>query len=98
MLTRLLILIAMVYSPCAHEGTSSSNVMFEFLPYEKTVSVGMVETAFANGSEYYNVCTVIKWDRPELDQEIRLFNRQINSRIKEQDGKKKINAVGVYAN
>ena len=81
-----------------HEGTSSSIVMFEFLPYEKTVSVGVEETAFANRGEYYNVCTTIKWDRPELDQEVRLFNRQINSRIREQGGKKKTDAVGVYAN
>ena len=82
----------------SHEGTAGSLIGFEFWPYGKIISVGMEETAFANRGEYYNVITLFKWDRPELDQEMRLLNRQISSRIREQCSKKTGQGVGVYAN
>jgi hypothetical protein len=82
----------------AREGTSESLVLFEFQPYKKTMEVGVEETACANRGEYYNVGTLFKWYNPELDQEVRAFNRQINGRIRAEGGAQKSKGVGVYSN
>jgi hypothetical protein len=80
-----------------HEGCEESLILFEIIPYHKTASVPIEDTAYANRGEYYNVGTLFKWYNPELDGTVRSFSRAIHKKVREQGGVASTN-VGAYAN
>jgi hypothetical protein len=81
-----------------NEKMGESLILFEIVPFKKIASVPMEETAFGNRGEYYNVATLFKWYDPAQDEMVRMFNRKLNRRIKEEAGVKKSPGVGAYSN
>ncbi len=81
-----------------NERMSQSLLMFELVPFKKVSSVPIEETAHGNRGDYYNVGTLFKWYDPAQDEMVRMFNRKLNGRIKEEAGVKKSMGVGVYSN
>lgn len=81
-----------------NERMSESLLLFELVPFKKIASVPMEETAYGNRGNYYNVGTLFKWYDPTQDEMVRMFNRKLNGRIKEEAGVKKSMGVGVYSN
>ena len=82
----------------AQEGAGESIILFELLPYKKIVEVPQEATAHANRGTYYNVGTVFKWYKPELDSALRSYSRKLHTKIREEGGTSVLKGVGAYSN
>jgi len=83
-----------------------SLIVFEFIPFEKIVSVPQTATAFGNRGTYGNILFAMGWTKEEHDIESREWTRMISSKTREQFRKGKMrmgedatkDGVGEYFN
>ncbi|KAH7126673.1 hypothetical protein B0J11DRAFT_549564 [Dendryphion nanum] len=83
----------------SHDRLGESLLLFETIPFQKTLEVPNDATAFSNRGPYYNVATMFKWYDPALDPLIRSYSRTLLNkasasavRAAEDSG------VGIYGN
>lgn len=67
----------------AYPRMEDSVLMFEILPYKKTVEVPVEETACANRGPYYSAQLLLCWHDSELDAKMHALQRSIISKILE---------------
>ncbi|KAF2790329.1 FAD-binding domain-containing protein [Melanomma pulvis-pyrius CBS 109.77] len=88
----------------ARERMNESLMLFETVPYKKTLEVGNDEMSFSNRGEYYNVATCFKWFDPKLDTEVREFSRALLKKASQAAGVvqdeqvRSVEGVGTYGN
>ncbi|KAJ9651122.1 hypothetical protein H2201_009284, partial [Coniosporium apollinis] len=81
----------------SHEGLGESLVLFEIIPFNKIAEVPLEVTAHGSRGEYYNVGTLFKWYKPELDATVRAFSRSVNQKIHERGETRAERGVGAYS-
>jgi hypothetical protein len=62
--------------------SKNSVLMFQLIPYGKTISVPIDATACADRGRYYNVALLLCWYDPEHDAAMHTYMRALLSRIK----------------
>ncbi|KAH4073222.1 hypothetical protein HBH70_010350 [Parastagonospora nodorum] len=83
----------------SHERMGESMMLFECVPYGKIMEAGNASMAFSNRGDYYNLATVFKWFDPELDDEIRVFSRNLLKKASETAASRSEDGgVGQYGN
>lgn len=65
--------------------SNNSVLMFELIPYEKTISVPIDATACADRGRYYNVALLLCWYDPEHDAAMHTYMRALLTQIKRSD-------------
>jgi hypothetical protein len=83
-----------------------SLIVFEFIPFERIVSVAQTATAFGNRGAYGNILFAMGWTKEEHDMECREWTRIMSSKTKEhfRKGKERVgegatkDGVGEYFN
>lgn len=63
-----------------------SAIAIELFPTHKIRETPLEATAYANRGDYYDAVTMLGWKDPELDSEVRDFNRNMIAQIREQLG------------
>jgi hypothetical protein len=88
-----------------HPQTRDSRLLFELLPNSQLMKVSNHPTAFASRGPYYNVSSLFRWHESNLDQRIRLLQRELMDQIGARAGiarqpgyEKSKQGTGLYAN
>ncbi|KAJ5930911.1 FAD binding oxidoreductase [Penicillium verhagenii] len=66
--------------------SSRTAVLFELVSQKQVLRVPKNATAFATRGPYYNVGCVFRWDNPELDQTMRIIQRDMMRKVGERAG------------
>ena len=84
----------------ASGGLERSLLLFEGISNRKVRAMRPDAMAFNSRGNYFNVGLSWAWEDPELDSEVRLFNRQFQGQIRSlgYDDEKQSDGVGVYLN